>query len=158
MNNIDDKSIDCAPKNIPIEDILHYRAKGLSQTEIARLTGCTHGNISQRLRNANLESLQNYNKYKDHVLEHKQREIFNELQADKIKAMSGLQLITGVAILEDKIRTIRGQCVEITEQRVLKVDLDKAYQAMRQAGVEGTGQAQDVVEVQAPERGGGGGE
>ena len=133
MNKDDKTPQSTAPKNIPIEDILAYKAKGLKVTEIANLTGCTHSAISQRLADIDIDSLMNFNKYKDQVLEHKQREVLNELTDAKVKSMTGLQLITGAAILEDKIRIIRGQATDIQDVRVLSVDLDKAVKRLREA-------------------------
>jgi hypothetical protein len=121
-----------ASKDISIEDILYYRSKNLSTTEIAKLTGCDHSNIVRRLQSVKLQSLQNFSTYKDQVFEHKQREVLNSLTDVKIKAMSGLQAITGAAILEDKIRIIRGQATDIVDHRVLQVDMVKAVQLLRQ--------------------------
>ena len=47
--------------------------------------------------------------------------------------MSPGTAITAVAILEDKIRAIRGQATEIIEHRQLQVDLNKAIDQLRKA-------------------------
>ena len=131
MSDKDNVPVCTGPKGIDIEDILHYRAKGLSTTEIGKLTGCTHSNVVQRLQDAELESTENFATYKDKVFEHTQRKLVNKLTGEKLNAMSGLQLITGMAILQDKIQAIRGQATEIIEHRNITIDLSKAYEAMR---------------------------
>ncbi len=118
-------------ETIPLADLIAYRKKNLTLEEIAKLTGCTRQNVQQRFAAANLEGLERFQEHKDRVLEAKQSEIVNQLTDAKVKGMSGLQLITGAAILEDKIRAIRGQASEIIDHRHLVVDLGKAIEAMR---------------------------
>ena len=128
-----------APKDIPIEDILHYKAKGLSHQEIANLTGCDKSNVTCRLAEANIESLNNFSTYKDKAFEYLQRKVLNDITDAEVKRLNPLQRITGAAILEDKIRAIRGQATDIIEHRQLTIDLSKVCDAIRS-------QAQDVVE------------
>jgi hypothetical protein len=120
-----------APKGIDIADLIEYRKKGLSLSEIATLTGCSRENVCVRLQHADLEGLDVYRDNKDKVFEHKQREISKTLTGDKLKGMSALQAITGMAILQDKIQAMRGQATEIIEHRNITIDLSKAYEAMR---------------------------
>jgi len=122
-------------KNIPLEDIISYRAKGLSCDEVARLTGCSKQNVQQRLQEVDLEGLDKFKEHKDAVLEHTQRKLVNSLSASKLKDMSGLQLITGAAILQDKIQVIRGQASDIVEHRTINASLDEITERMRQAGM-----------------------
>jgi len=124
-----------APKDIAIEDLIEYRKRGLSLPEIAKLEGCSHQNVHERLKKANLEGLDKFRDNKDAVFEHKQREIVNCLNADKLKDMSGLQLITGAAILQDKIQVIRGQASDIVEHRTINASLDEITERMRSAGM-----------------------
>ena len=130
-----------APKGIDIADLIAYRKKGLTLEEIGTLTGCTKQTVSERLQEANLEGLESFREHKDIVLEHQQREIVKSLTGAKIKDMSGLQLITGAAILQDKIQVIRGQATEIIDHRVLTLDLNKAIEQLRQE------QGRDAIDV-----------
>jgi hypothetical protein len=123
-----------APKNIPIEDIIHYQSKGLTTSEIANLVKCSEQNVRARLQEANLQSLDRFRDHKDTVFEHKQREILNHLAGTDIKAMSGLQKITGAAILQDKIMALRGQASTIIEHRSIIADLRDAQDRLRKAG------------------------
>ncbi len=120
-----------APKGLEVEDIIAYRKKGLSEYEIATLLHCSQQTVNYHLQRADIEGLETFSEHKDKILEHKQREIVKSLSNAKVKGMSGLQLITGAAILEDKIRAIRGQATEIIDHRHLVVDLGKAIEAMR---------------------------
>jgi len=125
--------IDTAPKGIPIEDIIHYKVKGLSHQEIADLIGCDKSNVTRRLKEANLEGLENFREYKDKALEHLQRKTVQNITDEEIKRLNPLQRITAAAILQDKIMVMRGQANVITENRNITVDLSKAYEAMKQS-------------------------
>jgi predicted transcriptional regulator len=136
-----------ANKGIPVAQILAFRAKGLTQQQIATLLGCTQQTVKYHLDKADLDGLDNYRDFKDSVFEHVQRDLLNSLCPDDIKAMSGLQKLTGVGILEDKIRVIRGQATEIVEQRVKDARLLEAIERLRQAGnLSSTTQVVDIVE------------
>ena len=124
-------------ETIPLADLIAYRKKNLTLEEIAKLTGCTKQNVQQRFERANLEGLERFQEHKDKVLEAKQFEIVNQLTDEKVKKMSGLQLVTGAAILQDKITALRGQATAIIDHRHLVVNLDKAIDAlMRERGQE----------------------
>jgi len=101
-------------KNIPIESILEYKARGLDSVEIAKLLGCDKSNIIKRLQHHNdkIASLPDYKKHKADVLALKQREILNNITPDKLNDASGLQLTTMFGILYDKERLERGQSTE----------------------------------------------
>lgn len=133
-----------ARARIPIEDLIHYRRKGLSTTEIAKLTGCDHSNVARRLKNVDLEGLDKFKENKDAALEHLQRRTLNSITYGDIQKLNALQRITGAAILEDKIRAIRGQAVEIVEHRQLQVDLNRAIEQLRATQQE---EREDVVDV-----------
>jgi predicted transcriptional regulator len=124
-----------APKYIPIEDILEYHKRGLTQRDIATLLGITQQSVQERLKNANVEGLSRFQDHKDKVFEHKQREIIDSLSGSDIKDMSGLQKITGAAILQDKIMALRGQASTIIEHRSIIADLRDAQDRLRKAGV-----------------------
>lgn len=106
--------VDTAPKNIPISTILQYKNKGLSDTEISRLVGCSQQNISQRLQEYRLE-IDGLKAFKENradtfaVLESK---LLNSLCESDIKSMSAGSRITGAAILYDKERLERGQSTQ----------------------------------------------
>ena len=123
------------PKYIPIEDLIEYSNKGLSGGEIAAIVGCSVTNVNARLKDADLKGLDRFRKNKDKVFEHKQREIVQSLSGHKLKGMSGLQLITGAAILEDKIRAIRGQATEVVDHRVLVADISAVMARLQSLGV-----------------------
>jgi hypothetical protein len=122
-----------APKYIPLADLIAYRKKGLTLQEIATLKGCATSSVAERLRQVDLEGLENFREQKDKVFEDTQREILKTLSPDRIKTMSPGTAVTAAAILEDKIRAIRGQATEIIEHRQLQVDLNKAIDQLRKA-------------------------
>jgi hypothetical protein len=137
MDNRNTKNLpaNTAPKGIDIADLIAYRAKGLTLTDIAKLTGCTHGNVSQRLTDAGLESLENFETHKAKVFEHKQREIVNHLTGDKIEKMSAYQAVGAASLLQDKIMALRGQSGIVVEHRHIIADLRDAQDRLRKAGV-----------------------
>ena len=118
-------------KGIPIEDIISYRAKGLTMEEIGALTGCTKQTVSERLKALNLDGLQRFDQGKDIILTHHQRRVVNALTDEDIQKMSGLQKLIGIKLTDEAIRTIRGQATEIIDHRVMVLDLSKAIKAMR---------------------------
>ena len=89
--------------------------------------------MAERLRQVDLEGLENFREQKDKVFEDTQREILKTLSPDRIKTMSPGTAVTAAAILEDKIRAIRGQATEIIEHRQLQVNLNKAIDQLRKA-------------------------
>ena len=123
------------PKNISLEKIIALRKRGMSTYEIAKLLGCTHSNVVQRLAKVDLEGLELYRDNKDVVLEHKQRELLNNLTPEKIKTMPGKDIIISAGILEDKIRNIRGESTSIVEVRSITATLNEVTDRMRKAGL-----------------------
>ena len=140
-----------SPKGIDIEDILAYKKKGLSHSEIGKVVGCSEQNVSKRIQSMELESLSNFRDNKDHVFEHLQRKIVKSIGDGQLNSMSGLQLITGAAILQDKIQVIRGLSSEIVDHRVLTLDLNKAIEQLRQEqGIDDrvtNGQNEQIIDV-----------
>lgn len=68
-----------------------------------------------------------------------ERKHLNKLLGDDDKSSVADSIIAGTA--HDKGRLIRGQATEITDHRVMVLDINKALQAMR------SGQAQDAMDV-----------
>jgi hypothetical protein len=138
-----------APKGIDIADLIEYRKKGLSVDDIAKLTGCDHSNVSRRLADADLPSLDNYRTNKDYAFEHLQRRTIKNVTDADIKRMNPLQRITAAAILQDKIQVIRGQATEIIDHRVLTVNLSQAIEMLRKERQE-QDSSQDVEIIDCP--------
>lgn len=131
MTDKTDNLPDTRPKGIPIEDLIAYRKKGLSTTEIGKLTGCDHSNVARRLKEADLDGLDRFRENKDAAFEHLQRTAVNSITGDDLKGMNALQRITAAAILQDKIAALRGQASQIVDHRHLVVDLGAAIQRLR---------------------------
>ena len=92
---------------IPLERIIEYQHKGLNNTEIGKLLGCEHHNITQRLQAA--ENLELFKKHRAEVMATSASMLVNSLTPADIKEMNGLQKITAFGILYDKERLERGQ-------------------------------------------------
>lgn len=127
------KIIDRANKNIPIEDLIEYRRKGLTLEEIGRLTNSSKQNVAKRLQDANLESLSAFRDNKDVILEYHQRRVSNALTDSDIQKMSGLQKLIGLKLTDEAIRTIRGQANEIVEVRSITASLDDVWDRWERA-------------------------
>ena len=99
------------PKNIPIEKFIELRRKGLSHSQIAKVLGCSDAASKQRLAavKEELECSEGYKNNKSAYLNHKQWMLLNSLTPAIVKDMSGLQLVTGAAILYDKQRLEDGR-------------------------------------------------
>ncbi len=134
-----------ARKGIPIEDILEYRKKRLTCEEIATLTGCSKQNVVQRLKEYDLQGLDNFRQNKDNVFEHTQRKLINTLTDEDIKKASFSQRMLGVGLLQDKIQVLRGDATDITEHRVIVANLAEATERMRKAGL-----LRDQIEADKP--------
>ncbi len=102
------------PKGIDKTRVLELRLKGLSYREIAQLVGCSKSNVEFIMKNhfPNLTNLQKYSENKAKILEALQQELVYQFDAEKQKKMSGRDLTWSIAVLEDKIRLIRGQSTE----------------------------------------------
>jgi transposase len=135
-------------KQIPIEELIEYRRKGLSTTDIAKIVGCSQQNVAARLSKVDLDGLQLFSKHKADVFEAKQRELIQTLTPAKLEAMSASQAFVGIGILEDKVRTIRGQATEIVDHRVITASLAEITERMRTQGlITNTGEISDIVDV-----------
>ena len=137
-----------APKGIAIEDLIEYRKKGLSSSEIGQIVGCSSQNVLARLAEAELSSLDNFRTNKDHTFEHLQRRTLKNIGDDEIKRLNPLQRVTAAAILQDKIQVIRGLSSEIVDHRVLTLDLNKAIEQLRQEqGSSTNGQNEQIIDL-----------
>jgi hypothetical protein len=104
---------ECRMKNIPMEIILKYHNAGLTHGEIAKLVGCSEGNIKQRLRHVDNdpEATQHFQTHKSGVLGGLERRLSSLTDAE-VKEMSPLQRLTGFGIVFDKKRLVDGQSTE----------------------------------------------
>lgn len=112
---------------IDLADIIYYADKGLSVTEIARQLNCSHTNITARLKRIgyNPQRAKNYRDYKDKILEHIQSQITSRITVSDIKEASLRDKILCTGILEDKIRTIRGQATSTVEIHQITAKLEE---------------------------------
>lgn len=85
----------------------------LKQTEVSAITGISQSRISEIMSDikSNPESLQ-FSKNKDKVFENLQLKMINLADTDALKGMLQKRGFTDVAILEDKIRLIRGESTQ----------------------------------------------
>jgi hypothetical protein len=117
-------------KNIPLELIIDYVAtKHLSVTDTATLLDCNKSNISRRLKKAGIkvQSLDRYSKFKADVFEALSYEIAKSVNHEDLKKAGLSQKITTLAILTDKIHTLRGQATDI----IGTVDMVKAQEIVQ---------------------------
>lgn len=105
---------ECATKEIPIETIIDYKLKGLSVRAIAKLCGCVHSNIVQRLQRHcdDVDLLPVHRKHRADILTLTGKKLLQSVTEDTIKEMSGLQRVTAYGILYDKERLERGQSTQ----------------------------------------------
>ncbi len=100
-------------KHIPDEKILYLRCeKKLSHQQIAKLCGCHHSNITQRLHKLNIEGFEYFAKNKSTQLEHLQHRITTSIADDDIKKAPFGSRVMALGILHDKIRLDRGQSTD----------------------------------------------
>lgn len=136
-----------APKYIPIGSIIDLiEVKGLTKAQAAKVLGCDHSNISQRLKAIDYvpEYLKTYKDNRADILAYYQAEILKHITPDRLKKATATQLATMYGIFYDKERLERGQStdnIEIhTEIMNLKDKLDAAKKEIeaeaRQLGIE----------------------
>ncbi len=109
---------------IPLADIIAYKKKGLTNEEIGKLTNRSAETISRRVNEAgyNKNSVKNFRTNKAEYMEFQESRLLDLNERD-INMMTPKDRIVSAAILEDKIRLIRGQPTEITDVRVLQDNL-----------------------------------
>ena len=95
--------------NIPIEVLIDYRTKGLTQVEIARICGCARETVSRKLSGCQLESLPSFVQHRAEVLAFWQRKILSSVTPNDIKKANFASKMAGFGILYDKERLERGQ-------------------------------------------------
>ena len=121
------------PSNpIPIERLIELRQKGNSYADVGAIVGCSAANVCERLQNADLDGLELYSRHKAQVFEDKQRKILNAITDEKMDNMSAAQAVVAAAIMEDKIRLIRGQATEIIDIRQISIDLESITKRMQE--------------------------
>jgi hypothetical protein len=107
----------------------------LTVTDIAKLTGCDHSNVSRRLAEANLDTLSNFQTHKDKAFEHLQRRTLTNITDEELKKASPASKVLMAGVLQDKIMALRGQASTIIEHRSIIADLRDAQDRLRKAGV-----------------------
>lgn len=116
-----------SPKQIGIDTIILLADKGHSQSEIAKIVGCSPQNIQARLDHYDYNGLKTFRESKDQVFERLQADLAKSINPEDIKNMAVRDRFMGIGILEDKIRLIRGQATEIS----VNFDAVKAIDARR---------------------------
>ena len=96
---------------IPIQDLIYYRERGLSYSEIAKLANCSKQNVHERLQNIKYSpsSNDNFRKHRGDVLSFIQSRLLNTLDDSALQEMSPYQRIIAMGILFDKERLERGE-------------------------------------------------
>jgi hypothetical protein len=133
-----DCDIDRSHKNIPIETIIEYRNRGLSYTEIAKLTGCSRQNVQQRLETVEYskEDIENFKKHRGDVFAFLQSKLLNSIDSDAIKEMQPYQRIVGASILYDKERLELGKStgnINLLEVTATIEDLQRQAEVLRKS-------------------------
>ncbi len=108
----------------------------LSDAEIAKRVGCTGQNVGQVLSaflsDKTLEQMQDFRESKAEIFEAVQYRTLASITQEDIAKASYLQRITGAAILEDKIRLLRGQPTSIHFHTLL--DIAEMLKAQEDSG------------------------
>lgn len=123
MTNID--HVDSKRKNISIEAIVSMRDKNMSIKEIAEYCNCSKQNIHKRLQH--YDDFKKFQIDKATAYEYKQYLLHNSINEHVIQKMPGIHRITGVGILEDKIRLIRGQS---TQNSAINIQMSIEHKAV----------------------------
>jgi hypothetical protein len=105
---------------------------GLTYNQIGAIQGCTDSAVHKAIKGLQLSPLlPTYKEHKADILASKQADILAHVDSDVITAMSGLQALTGFAILFDKERVERGQATQITDVRGVHVLLTSQIDELR---------------------------
>lgn len=99
------------PKYIPIQDIIEYLRKGLTQAEVARLYGVHPSSISAMMsrHRVSLQSLDTLKKHRADVFASISARILNSITEKDITSATLLQKLTAIGIIYDKERLERGK-------------------------------------------------
>lgn len=103
-----------SPKFIPIENITSLRDKGLSQSQIAKILGCSREAIQQRLARVDYQQgeTKEYVRNRADILASFQWRLLSSLTDADIKKMVPDRRIWCYGVLFDKERMERGQSTE----------------------------------------------
>ncbi len=131
-------------KDIPIADIIEFKAKGLTHQQIADLVGCSKTNVTERLQTVTqeIDSVKNFKKHRADTFAVIGHRLINSLTPEVIKEMSGLQMMTAAGIAYDKERLERDLSTENVSHDVLigtASDKRKAYEEAVRMRLEGEG-------------------
>jgi len=96
---------------------LYEKYPELSQAAISRRVGCTESNVSQvlkdYLKDITTEELAEFRGDKASICEVIQHRLLASITQDKLDKTPAVSLITGFAIMQDKIQVMRGQPTSI---------------------------------------------
>ncbi len=109
----DSKSV---PDKTPTDaDLIKYANKGLTVREISTLTNIPKSTVHNKLQELKDDvDFISFKENKASVLEQMQFKLLNSVDTDLLKVMLSKRGMTDVAILEDKIRLIRGEATSIS--------------------------------------------
>ena len=109
--DLPDDLVISTPKGIPIETIIELKTRGLNNTQIAKICGCSKENIRIRLRPllSDLASLPFYKRHRGDVLALRQKQIMDSMDEDTIEKASLKDRGIVFGILYDKERLERGK-------------------------------------------------
>ena len=104
---------------------LYEKYPEISQAAIARRVGCSESNVSQVLKyylqDIATEELDEFRGDKANICEVIQHRLLSSITQDKLDKTPAVSLITGFAIMEDKIRLMRGQPTSIHVHALIDV-------------------------------------
>lgn len=105
------QALDKIATKIPVEQLLMYALQGKSYHEIAKLTGCTHQNVSARLK-AHKNQIDAYLTFKQDpaaLWEFQEFRVLNSVADVDINKARLAEKATFAGIARDKVRLQRGQ-------------------------------------------------
>lgn len=105
------KSLPGKHKDIPILEILQYKAAGLTHAEIGKLVGCSKQNVSERLREhqGDFKGLNTFKNKRADILALFQKKLLYSLTDKDIKGMPGGSRVLAMCQLYDKEMNERGK-------------------------------------------------
>ena len=114
------------PKNIPLNKIIALHERGLNQTEIAKVLGCSKAAISKRLNKIDkqLQSAEGFKQGESAILRFKVAQLLENVDHAKIKKMTARDSIWGAAVLYDKMLLSEGRATEIQDVRQLTASVE----------------------------------
>lgn len=99
---------------IDLAKLIELRSKDVPVSDIAKLFKCSEVAVYAQLKKFKTDPahLKNFSRTKDQVYEFIQQEITNSITPADIEKTPFIQKLTGLAILEDKVRLIQGKSTE----------------------------------------------